>query len=157
MSTSVVVAVALLCILILIVTETQFKKQQSISIFDLKELNELPYELKRIVKPAVLTNMKLFKQNWSKFENEQRDIIIQAMSHMFVPPEPPLQSKRPAPSVVIKPNPKVSNESGIKPGFLLSDGIDKTQKENSKNKKQNKIVTLSDVGGSDDDTRSGDD
>jgi hypothetical protein len=43
-----------------------------------------------------------------------------------------------------------SVESGLKPGFLLSDSVDKGQKKNPKNKKKDKVVTFSDVGTAED-------
>jgi hypothetical protein len=39
---------------------------------------------------------------------------------------------------------------GLKPGFLLSDGVNKSKKKNTKDKKHDKVVTLRDVGASED-------
>jgi len=75
---------------------------------------------------------------------EQRQIVMQQIAQAL-PRAPQPDNRPPAPSVVVKPEPK-----GLKPGFLLSDGIDKSKKKNTKNKKHDEVVTLSDVGASED-------
>ena len=45
--------------------------------------------------------------------------------------------------------PETPRRKGMKVGFLLPDGVDKSKKKATKNKKQDKIVTLGDVGASD--------
>jgi hypothetical protein len=54
------------------------------------------------------------------------------------------------PKIQETPIDKGTESLGLKPGFLLSDGVNKSKKKNTKNKKHDEVVTLSDVGASED-------
>ena len=132
------VIVALFCLMSVAVIE--FQSRQSISIFDLQEFKELPYDLRLIIKPATLSNVKQFKNTWNKLDLQQKQMITQGLSQAFsVPIPPPQQKGPPAPSHVVKPS---------------ANRINETQKENTENEKEDKVVTLSDVGASDDEISS---
>ena len=134
-------ALALICLIIFFVVETQPKKISSM--LDLSEFKDLPAELRAMIrssmpKPAVI------KKQWATMTPQQKQMVQNQLSAQFpkqgAPPPP-------APSQVIKPPPP----SGLKPGFLLADGVDKSKKKHAKDKKEDKIVTLSDIGTSEDD------
>ena len=80
---------------------------------------------------------------------QQKQMVMQQIaSQMPRQPQAPQEDNRPpAPSVVIKPE---TPKTGIKPGFLLSHGVNKGKKKNTKNEKHDEVVTLSNVGASDD-------
>jgi len=83
---------------------------------------------------------------------QQKQMVMQQFSAQL-PQQPQQDNRPPAPSVVVKPETPKGQEApplGLKPGFLLSDGVNKSKKEDTKNKKHDEVVTLSDVGASDD-------
>jgi hypothetical protein len=81
---------------------------------------------------------------------EQKQMVMQQIASQL-PQQPQQDNRPPAPSMVVKPEPKESDTPrGLKSGFLLSDGVNKSKKKNTKNKKHDEVVTLSDVGASED-------
>jgi hypothetical protein len=144
----VVLALALVCLLAFFITETRPKK--AISMLDLAEFKDLPGELRAIIK-SMMPNPTVLRKQWANMPPQQKQMVIQQLTNQI--PRPPQPDVRPpAPSVRVKhepapvPEPENKTESGLKPGFLLSDSIDKGQKKNTKDKKKNKVVTFSDVG-----------
>jgi hypothetical protein len=141
MSAVTVSALALVCLLIFFVVETQPKK--AVSLLDLAEFKELPAELRTALK-SVMPSSSMLKKQWASMSPQQKNgAVQQIMSQIPKPPGPP---PPPAPSVVIKPP-----APGLKPGFLLPHGVNKGKKKDAKDEKEDQVVTLSDIGASEDD------
>lgn len=151
-----VMALALVCILVFFVMETRPKKPMSM--LDLAEFKELPNELRSMIK-SIMPNPIALKKQWANLTPQQKQAVLHSVAHQIPRPQPPPPPRPPAPSMVIKPEKAVEEEpaepSGLKPGFLLSKSVNKRQKKDSKNKKEDQIVTLSDVGASDDEASAG--
>ena len=147
MSAATVCALALIALMVFFIVES-FPKKKTLSMLDLAEFKDLPGELRAMIKSA-LPNSAVLKKHWAHMTPQQKHIIMQQIaSHL--PQQPQQDNRPPAPSVVIKPEPKEEPSPGLKPGFLLSEGVNKSKKKNTKNKKHDEVVTLSDVGASDD-------
>jgi hypothetical protein len=146
----VVLALAFVCLLAFFITETRPKK--TMSMLDLAEFKDLPGELRAIIK-SMMPNSTTLKKHWSHMSPQQKQMVIQQLTNQM-PRAPQPDTRPPAPSVLVKhaPDEKKAEptESGLKPGFLLSDSVDKGQKKNPKNKKKDKVVTFSDVGTAED-------
>jgi len=157
MSAASVSALALIALIIFFVIETRPQKK-TLSMLDLAEFKELPGELRAIIKSMMPNGVQL-KKHWAHMPQQQRQMVIQQLTSQF-PRAPQHDNRPPAPSVVIKPDPPavieekpnevVDSSFGLKPGFLLTNGINKGKKKNPKNKKHDEVVTLRDVGASDD-------
>ena len=159
-----VFALALVCVLVFFVMETRPKKPMSM--LDLAEFKELPTELRSMIK-SIMPNPTALKRQWASMTPQQKHMVLQSVAHQLPRPQPPPPPRPPAPSVVIKPEtvpevpvletvpevPEVTEDSVtppvLKPGFLLSKSVNKRQKKDTKDKKEDKIVTLRDVGSSD--------
>ena len=161
-----VFALALVCVLVFFVMETRPKKPMSM--LDLVEFKELPTELRSMIK-SIMPNPKVLKRQWANLTPQQKQAVLHSVAHQIPRPQPPPPPRPPAPSVVIKPEPEPAEipeepvevpepveipepVTGLKSGFLLSKSVDQRHKKNTKDKKQNKIVTLSDVGASEDES-----
>jgi hypothetical protein len=148
----VVLALAFVCLLVFFIIETRPKK--TISMLDLAEFKDLPGELRAIVK-SMMPNGTTLKKQWATMSPQQKQMVIQQLANQM-PRTPQPDNRPPAPSVIVKHAPEEkkaepsSTESGLKPGFLLSDSIDKGQKKNPKNKKKDKVVTFGDIGTTED-------
>jgi hypothetical protein len=145
----VVLALAFVCLLAFFIVETRPKK--TMSMLDLAEFKDLPGELRAIIK-SMMPNGTTLKKHWSHMSPQQKQMVIQQLTNQM-PRAPQPDTRPPAPSVLVKHEPvdePSSTESGLKPGFLLSDSVDKGQKKNPKNKKKDKVVTFSDVGTTED-------
>jgi hypothetical protein len=146
----VVLALAFVCLLAFFITETRPKK--AISMLDLTEFKDLPGELRAIIK-SMMPNGTTLKKHWTHMSPQQKQMVIQQLTNQM-PRAPQPDNRPPAPSVLVKHEPEPVEEktleSGLKPGFLLSDSVDKGQKKNPKNKKKDKVVTFSDVGTAED-------
>jgi hypothetical protein len=155
----VVLALALVCLLAFFVIETRPKK--TLSMLDLAEFKDLPSELRTIVK-TMMPNPSVLKKQWTHMTPQQKQMLVQQLTNQ-IPHGPQQDNRPPAPSYVIKhtesyseddePPPSRENEvpkSGLKPGFLLTNSVDKSQKKNAKNKKKDKVVTFSDIGSTED-------
>ena len=149
-----VFALALICVLVVFVMETRPKK--TISMLDLAEFKELPAELRSMIK-SIMPNPSVIKRQWSTMTPQQKQAVLHSVAHQIPRPQPPPPPRPPAPSVVIKPEPVPEEPvedpepvTGLKSGFLLPKSIDKRHKKNTKDKKEDKIITLSDVGASED-------
>jgi hypothetical protein len=122
---------------------------------DLAEFRDLPGELRAMIK-SVMPNGAQLKKHWAHMTPQQKQMVMQQLSAQM--PRAPhahqqVDNRPPAPSFVVKPEtPKIQETppKGIKPGFLLSDGINKGKKKDAKNKKHDEVITLSDVGASED-------
>ena len=147
MSAATVSALALIALIVFFIIESRPQKK-NISMLDLAEFKDLPGELRTMLK-KVMPNSSELKKHWSHMSPQQKQIVMQQFSAQM-PKAPQPDNRPPAPSVVIKPDPPKAPAKGLKSGFLLSDGIDKGQKKNTKNKKHDKVVTFSDVGASED-------
>jgi hypothetical protein len=121
---------------------------------DLAEFRDLPSELRAMIRSAMPNGAQL-KKHWAHMTPQQKQMVMQQIAAQL-PQQPQQDNRPPAPSVVIKPEIQEAprgqgTESlGLKPGFLLSDGVNKSKKKNTKNKKHDEVVTLSDVGASED-------
>jgi hypothetical protein len=150
MSAASVSALALIALIVFFIVESRPQKK-TLSMLDLVEFKELPSELRTMIRSA-LPNSTQVKKQWASMTSQQKQMLMERISAQF--PKPPQPDNRPpAPSFVIKPEPTKIQEAppaGIKPGFLLSDGVNKGKKKDTKNKKHNEVVTLSDVGASED-------
>jgi outer membrane biosynthesis protein TonB len=164
----VVLALALVCLLAFFVIETRPKK--TLSMLDLAEFKDLPGELRAIVK-SMMPNPTVLKKQWAHMAPQQKQMVIQQLTNQ-VPHGPQQDNRPPAPSYPVKheaepeepvpaepveisevepePVPEPEPETGLKPGFLLTNSVDKSQKKNAKNKKKDKIVTFSDIGSTED-------
>lgn len=152
-SAATVSALALIALMVFFIVESRPQKK-TLSMLDLAEFKDLPGELRAMVR-SMMPNGAQLKKQWANMTPQQKQMVMQQIaSQMPRQPQPPQEDNRPpAPSVVIKPQPSMEPETpktGIKPGFLLSHGINKSKKKNTKNEKHDEVVTLSDVGASED-------
>ena len=148
MSAATVSALALVCLIAFFFIESRPHKK-TISMLDLAEFKDLPGELRAMIK-SMMPNGATLKKQWAQMSPQQKHAVMQQISAQ-VPKAPQPDNRPPAPSYVIKSDPPPTPTSkGLKPGFLLSDGVDKSQKKNTKNKKHDKVVTFSDIGASED-------
>ena len=151
MSAATVSALALIALMVFFIVESRPQKK-TLSMLDLAEFKDLPGELRAMIR-SVMPNGAQLKKHWAHMTPQQKQMVMQQISAQL-PQQPQQDNRPPAPSVVIKPEPetpKIEEVSlGLKPGFLLSDGVNKSKKKNTKNKKHDEVVTLSDVGASED-------
>ena len=156
MSAATVSALALIALMVFFVVESRPQKK-TLSMLDLAEFKDLPGELRAMVKSAMPNGAQL-KKHWAHMTPEQKQMVMQQISAQM-PQKPQQDNRPPAPSMVVKPETQKIQETpigqgteslGLKPGFLLSDGVNKSKKKNTKNKKHDEVVTLSDVGASED-------
>ena len=144
MSAATVSALALIALMVFFVVESRPQKK-TLSMLDLAEFKDLPGELRAMIR-SVMPNGAQFKKQWAQMTPQQKQMVMQQIASQ-IPQQPQQDNRPPAPSVVIKPE---TPKSGIKPGFLLSHGVNKSKKKNTKNEKHDEVVTLSDVGASED-------
>jgi hypothetical protein len=157
MSAATVSALALIALMVFFIVESRPQKK-TLSMLDLAEFKDLPGELRTMIR-SVMPNGAHLKKHWGHMTPQQKQMVMQQISAQM-PQQQQRDNRPPAPSVVIKPEiqekprglkPEIQEKPrGLKPGFLLSDGVDKSKKKNTKNKKHNEVVTLSDVGASED-------
>jgi hypothetical protein len=150
MSAATVSALALISLIVFFIVESRPQKK-TLSMLDLAEFKDLPSELRAMVR-SMMPNGTQLKKQWAHMTPQQKQMVIQQISSQL-PQKPQQDNRPPAPSVVIKPEtPKIQEEEprGLKPGFLLSNSVDKGKKKNTKNKKHDEVITLSDVGASED-------
>ena len=150
MSAATVCALALIALMVFFIVESRPQKK-TISMLDLAEFKDLPGELRAMIR-SVMPNGAQLKKHWAHMTPQQKQMVMQQIASQL-PQQPQQDNRPPAPSVVVKPEPKieeVQETPGLKPGFLLSDGVNKGKKKNTKNKKHDEVVTLSDVGASED-------
>jgi hypothetical protein len=149
MSTATVCALALIALMVFFIVESR-PQRKTLSMLDLAEFKDLPGELRAMIRSAMPNGAQL-KKHWAHMTPEQKQMVMQQISSQL-PQQPQQDNRPPAPSMVVKPEPKIQEvESlGLKSGFLLSDGVNKSKKKNTKNKKHDEVVTLSDVGASED-------
>ena len=149
MSAATVSALALICLIVFFITESRPQKK-TLSMLDLAEFRDLPGELRAMMR-SIMPNGAQLKKHWANMTPQQKQMVMQQLTAQL--PKAPQQDNRPpAPSFVVKPQLPAEPETpkGIKPGFLLSDGINKGKKKDTKNKKHDKVIALSDVGASED-------
>jgi len=142
MSAATVSALALIALMVFFIVESRPQKK-TLSMLDLAEFKDLPGELRAMIR-SVMPNGAQLKKHWAHMTPQQKQMVMQQISAQM-PQQPQQDNRPPAPSMVVKPEP-----SGLKPGFLLSDGVNKSKKKNTKHKKHDEVVTLSDVGASED-------
>ena len=147
MSAATVSALALIALMVFFITESRPQKK-TLSMLDLAEFKDLPGELRAMIK-SVIPNGAQLKKHWGHMTPQQKQMIMQQLSAQL-PRVPQEDNRPPAPSFVVKPEPPTVPPKGLKPGFLLSDGIDKGKKKDTKNKKHDKVIALGDVGASED-------
>ena len=154
MSAAAVSALALIALMVFFIVESRPQKK-TLSMLDLAEFKDLPGELRAMIKSAMPNGAQL-KKHWAHMTPQQKQMVMQQISAQM-PQQPQQDNRPPAPSMVVKPEPKEEPKKGqeapplgLKSGFLLSDGVNKSKKKNTKNKKHDEVVTLSDVGASED-------
>jgi hypothetical protein len=169
MSAATVSALALIALIVFFIVESRPQKK-TLSMLDLAEFKDLPGELRAMVR-SVMPNSTQLKKRWSQMTPQQKQMVMQQVAAQF-PQAPQPDNRPPAPMMVIRPEPKIeeveiekpeeesvgqekslgqeAQPSGLKPGFLLADSVNKGKKKNTKNKKHDQVVTLSDVGASED-------
>ena len=143
MSAATVSALALIALMVFFIVESRPQKK-TLSMLDLAEFKDLPGELRAMIR-SVMPNGAQLKKHWAHMTPQQKQMVMSQIASQL-PQQPQQDNRPPAPSVVVKPE----TPKGLKPGFLLSDGVNKSKKKNTKNKKHDEVVTLSDVGASDD-------
>lgn len=154
---AIVCAIALVCLIVFFVMETRPKK--TMSMLDLAEFKDLPGELRTMIR-SMMPKPALLKKQWANMTPQQKQVVLQNISQQIPRPAPTGPPPSPAPSMKVTHTPPEIEEvpetaPGLKPGFLLPKSVNKSQKKNTKNKKEDKVVTLSDVGASDDETGPG--
>ena len=147
MSTATVCALALIALMVFFIVESRPQKK-TLSMLDLAEFKDLPGELRAMIR-SVMPNGAQLKKHWAHMTPQQKQMVMQQIASQL-PQQPQQDNRPPAPSVVIKPETPKEEPKGLKSGFLLSDGVNKSKKKNTKNKKHDEVVTLSDVGASED-------
>ena len=150
MSAATVSALALIALIVFFIVESRPQKK-TLSMLDLAEFKDLPGELRAMIR-SMMPNGAQLKKHWAHMTPQQKQMVLQQISaQMPQQPRQPRQDNRPpAPAVVVKPETPKIQETGLKPGFLLSNGVNKSKKKNTQNKKHDQVVTLSDVGASED-------
>jgi hypothetical protein len=152
MSAASVSALALIALTVFFIVESRPHKK-TLSMLDLAEFKDLPGELRAMIR-SVMPNGAQLKKHWGHMTPQQKQMVLQQLSAQMPkqPHEHHQDNRPPAPSVVIKPETKKIKDTpiGLKPGFLLSHGVNKGKKKDTKNKKHDEVVTLSDVGASED-------
>ena len=143
MSAATVSALALIALMVFFIVESRPQKK-TLSMLDLAEFKDLPGELRAMIR-SMMPNGAHLKKHWGHMTPQQKQMVMQQISAQM-PQQPQRDYRPPAPSVVIKPE----QPKGLKPGFLLPNSVDKSKKKNTKNKKHDEVVTLSDVGASED-------
>jgi hypothetical protein len=148
MSAATVSALALIALMVFFIVESRPQKK-TLSMLDLAEFKDLPGELRAMIR-SMMPNGAQLKKHWAHMTPQQKQMVMQQIAAQL--PRPQQDNRPPAPSVIVKPEtPKIQDTPiGLKPGFLLSDGVNKGKKKNPKNKKHDEVVTLSDVGASED-------
>ena len=142
-----VCALALIALMVFFIVESRPQKK-TLSMLDLAEFRDLPGELRAMIR-SVMPNGAQLKKHWAHMTPEQKQMVMQQIASQL-PQQPQQDNRPPAPSVVVKPETPTPPPLGLKSGFLLSDGVNKSKKKNTKNKKHDEVVTLSDVGASED-------
>ena len=146
-SAATVCALALIALMVFFIVESRPQKK-TLSMLDLAEFKDLPGELRAMIR-SMMPNAAQLKKHWAHMTPQQKQAVMQQIASQL--PQQPQQDNRPlAPSVVIKPETPKTKEPGIKPGFLLSHGVNKSKKKNTKNEKHDEVVTLSNIGASED-------
>ena len=150
MSTATVSALALIALMVFFIVESRPQKK-TLSMLDLAEFKDLPGELRAMVR-SMMPNGTQLKKQWAHMTPQQKQMVMQQIAAQMPrqPQQPQEDNRPPAPSVVIKPETPKTKEPGIKPGFLLSHGVNKGKKKNTKNEKHDEVVTLSNIGASED-------
>ena len=146
MSAATVCALALIALMVFFIVESRPQKK-TLSMLDLAEFKDLPGELRAMIR-SVMPNGAQLKKHWAHMTPQQKQMVMQQIASQL-PQQPQQDNRPPAPSVVVKPEAH-PEPPGLKQGFLLSDGVNKGKKKNTKNKKHDEVVTLSDVGASED-------
>jgi hypothetical protein len=148
MSAASVSALALIALMVFFIVESRPQKK-TLSMLDLAEFKDLPGELRAMIR-SMMPNGAQLKKQWGHMTSQQKQMALQQLSAQM--PKQQEDNRPPAPSVVIKPDTKKIKDTpiGMKPGFLLSHGVNKGKKKDTKNKKHAEVVTLSDVGASED-------
>ena len=144
MSAATVSALALIALMVFFIVESRPQKK-TLSILDLAEFKDLPSEIRAVIRTA-LPNSSVLKKHWAHMSRDQRNAVIHQISAALPRAHQP-DNRPPAPSVVIKPE---THSKGLKPGFLLPNSVNKSKKKNAKDKKHDEVITLSDVGASED-------
>ena len=147
MSAATVSALALIALIVFFIVESRPQKK-TLSMLDLAEFKDLPGELRAMVR-SMMPNGTQLKKHWAHMTPQQKQMVMHQIASQL-PQQPQQDNRPPAPSVVIKPETPKEEPKGLKSGFLLSDSINKSKKKNTKNKKHDEVVTLSDVGASED-------
>jgi hypothetical protein len=147
MSAATVSALALIALMVFFIVESRPQKK-TLSMLDLAEFKDLPGELRAMIR-SVMPNGAQLKKHWAHMTPQQKQMVMQQISAQM-PQRPQQDNRPPAPSVVIKSEIQEAEPRGLKPGFLLPNSVDKSKKKNTKNKKHDEVVTLSDVGASED-------
>jgi hypothetical protein len=189
MSTATVSALALICLLTFFIVESWPKNSMSfMDLQEFKELpTELravvrnmlpnsavlkkqwatmsPQQRQAVIQQimASIPSVQQQPQNVPKAPSSFVKHVPKPVPEVVVPDEqvieevPEVVPEEVVPEKVPEETPK---KKGMKAGFLLSERVDKGKKKASKNKKENQVITLSDVGASDadgDGVASGDD
>jgi hypothetical protein len=150
MSAATVSALALIALTVFFIIESRPQKK-TISMLDLAEFKDLPGELRVMIRSAMPNGAQL-KKHWGHMTPQQKQAVMQQLAAQM-PKQPQEDNRPPAPAVVIKPPPPTPKVTpGMKSGFLLPNGVKNGKKENSKHKKHDEIVTLSDIGASEDES-----
>ena len=152
MSAASVSALALIALMVFFIVESRPQKK-TLSMLDLAEFKDLPGELRAMIR-SVMPNGAQLKKHWGHMTPHQKQMVMQQIASQMPQAhhEHHQDNRPPAPSVVVKPETKKIKDTpiGLKPGFLLSHGVNKSKKKDTKNKKHDEVVTLSDVGASED-------
>jgi hypothetical protein len=146
MSAATVSALALISLMVFFIVESRPQKK-TLSMLDLAEFKDLPGELRAMIR-SMMPNGAQLKKHWAHMTPQQKQMVLQQISSQM--PQPQQDNRPPAPSVVVKPETPKIQETGLKPGFLLPNSVNKGKKKNTQNKKHDQVVTLSDVGASED-------
>ena len=147
----------LLVMVLCIIAIVDKPKAKTLSMLDLREFKDLPYEIRAALR-RLLPDSQTVRRKWGSLTPEQKALTVQQLAALipstpkdfgnkqfakpeFVKHEP----VEPEPAVKVEPEPEpepVETEApALKKGFLL--GVDKNKKKNTKNKKEDKVITLS--------------
>jgi hypothetical protein len=110
------------------------KQKPALSMLELSEFKDLPYELRSVMR-NMLPDSVMIRQQWKNFTPDQKHMIIQQIANAIPHPTPP-------------PVPEPPVQKGIKRGFLNT--IHKNKKKNPKDKKEDEVGTLAVVGSTED-------
>jgi hypothetical protein len=114
-------------------------KEREIAFTDLNEFRYLPVHLRKIIREQ-LPSPFILRRGWERLNPDEKQKVVGQIRRLIYPYGPPPHPPPPPP-----PEKHQMKFDPLKRGFLL-DTVKKGKKKDTKDKKQDEVVTLSAVG-----------